>query len=249
MCSGESKKKQYLLNKKRGKKMAIDKRRHYILVVDTETANTPKVGNKLMIDSGLVYDVGWCVMDTRGNVYEERSFINFDVFYKMADVMQSAYYKDKISHYWQGIIDRTHEIGDTYSIRMAMLADMKKYNITEVVAHNARFDITVLNATQRYMTKSKFKYWFPCGTEVWDSLKMARSVILKMPSYKTFCETHDLVGKGGRLPASAEALYKFIINDPTFEESHTGLEDVRIERAIIAYCYKQKKKMKKVLYS
>jgi hypothetical protein len=31
-------------------------------------------------------------------------------------------------------------------------------------------------------------------------------------------------------------------------ESHTGLEDVQIEREIVLYCYKQHKPMKKLLF-
>ena len=77
---------------------------------------------------------------------------------------------------------------------------------------------------------------------------MASDVILKMPTYRRFCEEHCLLTKNGRLSATAENLYRFIIKDPTFVESHTGLEDVEIESQILAYCYKQHKKMRKKLY-
>jgi hypothetical protein len=50
------------------------------------------------------------------------------------------------------------------------------------------------------------------------------------------------------LSASAENLYRFIIKDPNFIESHTGLEDVQIERQILWYCLRQKKKMRKKLW-
>jgi hypothetical protein len=79
-------------------------------------------------------------------------------------------------------------------------------------------------------------------------MKMARDVILKMPTYRTFCENHGLLTKNGRLSASAENLYRFIIKDPNFIESHTGLEDVQIERQILWYCLRQKKKMRKKLW-
>ena len=50
------------------------------------------------------------------------------------------------------------------------------------------------------------------------------------------------------LSASAENLYRFIIKDPTFIEAHTGLEDVMIEKEIMAYCFRQHKKMRKKLW-
>jgi hypothetical protein len=48
---------------------------------------------------------------------------------------------------------------------------------------------------------------------------------------------------------TAEVLYRFITKDNDFVESHTGLEDVMIEKEILAYCYRQHKKMKKELFN
>ena len=230
-------------------KNAIDHRRHYVIVLDTETANTSKdTKGKLDMTSGLVYDMGWAVVDTAGNTYAERSFVNTDVLMKMWDVMQTAYYVDKLPQYFTGMGDGSRTLATTAEIRKALFADMKLYGITEVCAHNARFDVAVLNSTQRYMTKSKSRYFLPYGTEVWDTMKMARDVIHKMPTYRAFCERHGLFTKTGQLPTTAEALYKFITNDPDFVESHTGLEDVSIEKEILFYCLRQHKPMRKVLY-
>ena len=227
----------------------IDHRHHYVLVLDTETANTlTDEDGKLDMSSVLVYDCGWSVVDTKGNVYEERSFVNRDIFVNERELMQSAYYAKKLPQYFEDIRNGKRIMANTYEIRMAMLADMEKYGISEVCAHNARFDLNALNTTQRYITKSAFRYWFPYGTEIWDTMRMARSVIHKMPTYRKFCEDWDLLTKNGRLSTTAENLYRFIINDPTFEESHTGLEDVQIEREIMWYCFRQHKAMEKRLF-
>ena len=61
--------------------MAIDKRRHYILMLDTETANTIPTETGLDMSNVLVYDIGWAVIDKSGNVYECASFVNRDVLY------------------------------------------------------------------------------------------------------------------------------------------------------------------------
>ena len=229
--------------------MKIDKRHHYVLVVDTETANTlMREDGRMDMSCVLMYDCGWCVMDTKGKVYEERSFVNRDIFVYERELMRSAYYARKIPQYVADLQNGTRQMASTYEIRKAMLADMETYGITEVVAHNARFDLNALNTIQRWTTKSKYRYWFPYGTEIWDTMKMARDVIHKMPTYRTFCEDWDLLTANGRLSTKAEDLYRFIIKDPTFVESHTGLEDVQIEREIMLYCYKQHKKMRKGLY-
>lgn len=226
----------------------IDKRKHYVLVLDTETANTIQNGKQMDMSNVLVYDCGWSVVDTKENVYEERSFVNRDIFCYERDLMQSAYYSWKIPRYVAEIQAGKRTMADFYEIRKALLADMENYGITEVVAHNARFDYNALNCTERYVTQSKFRYFFPYGTEIWDTMKMARDVIHNMPTYRKFCEEHGLVTATGRLSATAESLYKFITKNPDFVESHTALEDVQIEREIMWYCYKQHKPMRKKLW-
>lgn len=226
----------------------IDKRKHYVLVLDTETANTIQNGKQMDMSNVLVYDCGWSVVDTKENVYEERSFVNRDIFCYERDLMQSAYYSWKIPRYVAEIQAGKRTMADFYEIRKALLADMENYGITEVVAHNARFDYNALNCTERYVTQSKFRYFFPYGTEIWDTMKMARDVIHNMPTYRKFCEEHGLVTATGRLSTTAESLYKFITKNPDFVESHTALEDVQIEREIMWYCYKQHKPMRKKLW-
>lgn len=228
----------------------IDFRRHYVLVLDTETANTIRTEEGALDTScALVYDCGWSVVDTKGNVYKEQSFVNRDIFVYERDLMQSAYYGWKIPHYVADLQNGLRTMASTFEIRQAMLADMAEYHITEVVAHNARFDLNALNTVLRWTTKSKYRYWFPYGTVIWDTMKMARSVIHKMPTYRKFCEEHNFLTTTGRLSTTAEVLYRFITKDPKFKESHTGLEDVQIEREIMFYCYRQHKAMQKLLFT
>lgn len=227
----------------------IDYRRHYVLVLDTETANTLRnEDGSLDMSSVLMYDCGWSIADTKGNVYRERSFVNRDIFLYEKQLMQSAYYAHKIPRYLADLAEGKRIMSNTYEIRQTMLADIREFHIHEVVAHNARFDTNALNLILRWTTKSKFRYWFPKDIEIWDTMKMARSVILKMPTYTKFCEKHNLFTANGKLSLTAENLYRFIIKDPDFVESHTGLEDVQIEREIMFYCYRQHKKMEKTLY-
>ncbi len=227
----------------------IDRRRHYILVVDTETANTIVTEDgRLDMSNVLVYDCGWQVIDTHGTVYKSQSWVNRDIFVYEKELMKLAYYANKIPIYIQDLQEGKRKMGDFWEIRRALNADMELFGICEVAAHNARFDVSSLNLTRRWVTKSKWRYFFPYGTEIWDTMKMARSVICKMPTYRKFCEKYGYITKNNRLRVTAEILYRFISKNNDFEESHTGLEDVQIESQILAYCYKQHKKMDKVLY-
>lgn len=226
----------------------IDYRRNYIIVIDTETANTLDENGKLVMNYVLPYDFGWSVIDTTGNVYEERSFVNSDIFYDEPELMQSAYYAEKIPMYEHDIDEGTRIVANTYEIRKALLNDIERYHIKALMAHNASFDYRAMNNIQRWTTKSKHRYFLPKDIEIWDTMKMARSVIHKMPTYRKFCEKHNLMTATGKLSTTAENLYRFITKNPDFVESHTGLEDVKIEKEIYLYCKRQHKPMVKKLW-
>lgn len=229
----------------------MDKRKHYLVVLDTETANTRKLPNgKLDASDALVYDLGFQVIDTKGNVYEQYSFTIAEIFCDVT-LMKSAYYKDKISKYLENLMNGNFKLVSFLEARKKLLNVMEKYNVKEVAAHNAIFDYTALNATIRYLTKSAKRYFFPKEIIWWDTKNMAQSVIYKMPTYKKFCHENGYLTKHKtpRPQLSAEVLYKFISKNKGFEESHTGLDDVIIESQILNYCYRQKKAMKKTLFN
>jgi hypothetical protein len=221
--------------------MKIDRRKKYIAVVDTETANS--------IEDALVYDIGWAIVDKRGNVYLTRSYLISDIFCEERDLMQTAYYAEKIPMYLADVREGKRKIISFRMARQIFISDCKRYNCNTACAHNARFDNNALNTTQRFLTGSKYRYFFPYGMEIWDTMKMAQDLICPMPTYKRFCEAHEgFTLKNGNPRKTAEILYKFIIKNPEFTEAHTGLEDVLIEKEILAYCIKQHKKMRKGLW-
>lgn len=228
----------------------MDRRISYKIVLDTETCPIDKDFDGVSAQNMFVYDCGWAVVDKRGTVYKTRSFVNADIFLNEKLLMNSAYYAKKIPKYWENIKNGTRILTSFYNIRKALLEDIAEYEVKEIFAHNMRFDYGTLNVTQRWLTKSKFRYFFPKEVEICDTLKMARDVILKMPTYVRFCEENGFMTshKTPRPKTSAEVLYRFITNDVDFIESHTGLEDVMIEKEILAYCYKQHKKMRKKLF-
>lgn len=226
----------------------IDKRKTYVLVIDTETANgTVTKEGKTDFRDCQVYDFGYAVIDKRGNVYDTGSFVNSQIFEKNY-FMESAYYAEKIPQYKEDIKSGKRILTDWFNIKQEVKRICDLYNIKAICAHNAAFDVRACNSTQRYLTKSKFRYFFPYGIEIWDSLKMARDVILKQPTYIRFCEKNGYTTATGKPKATAEILYRYIILDNDFIEKHTGLEDVLIEKEIIAYCFRQKRKMRKCLY-
>lgn len=221
--------------------MSIDRRHIYGIMIDTETANG--------LDCPLFYDVGWQVIDSHGRLYKSRSFVNRDIFVRERELMQSAYYNAKIPQYVEDIRNGTRVMADLYEIKQALADDVAEYGCKFICAHNAFFDYRSLNGTQRYITKSKYRYFVPYGLEWWDTMKMAQSVICKMPTYLKFCREHGFMVNENRPKATAEVLYRFISNNVDFVEEHKGIEDVDIERQILAYCHRQHKAMRKNLFN
>lgn len=197
------------------------------IVIDTETTNS--------IDDPLCYDVGFAVVDMFGRVYENYSFVVADIFLDK-DIMSYAYFADKIPQYWEDIKKGKRELKTFFNIKKAFADCVKRNNVKIILAHNARFDYRSLNLTQRYLTSSKYRYFFPFGVEIWDTLKMSRMVLNGIDEYGEFCYSHNYLTKRLCKRFTAEIIYRFITGNIDFEESHTGLEDVLIEKEIFVYC-------------
>lgn len=227
----------------------MDKRINYRIVLDTETCPLDKDFEGVSPYNMLVYDVGYAIVDKRGNVYKTRSFVNADVYLGEKTLMKSAYYAKKLPQYEKEIKSGERKLASMYSIRKTLLDDMHEYNVKEIYAHNMRFDYGSLNNTQRYITKSKFRFFFPYGTEICDTLRMARDVIACMPTYQKYCVENGYLTKTGQPRLTAEIIYRFITGEKDFKESHTGLEDVMIEKDILAYCFAKHKKMNRLCFA
>lgn len=228
----------------------IDKRKHYIIVLDTETCNSILTDGKLDLSDSLVYDLGFAVVDKKGNVYESHSYVIKEIFYGMKDVMASAYYADKIPSYKKEIAEGSRKVVSLFEARAILKKTLKKYRTSTIAAHNARFDVNALNNTYRYLTKSKYRYFFPFNVVLWDTLKMARQTIGKQKGYKLFCEMNGYMTKHKvpQVRLTAEILHRYLTGNKNFIENHTGLEDVLIEKDILSHCLAQHKKMKKELW-
>lgn len=199
------------------------------LMFDTETTNE--------ITCPFCYDFGYSVVDESGKVYEQGSFVVADVFLDK-ELMASAYFADKIPQYWEDIKSGKRLLRRWKAIRSIVRDVMTYHQIDTVVAHNARFDYTSTATTQRYLTCSKWRYFFPYGTKFVCTLKMARATF-KEEAYTTFCEENQYLTTYGKPQYTAEVIYRYLTNDTTFVESHTGLEDVVIETKIFVECLKR----------
>ena len=197
---------------------------------DTETTND--------IECPICYDFGFSVIDENGKVYEQGSYVVADIFLD-ENLMQSAFFVDKVPQYWQEIKEGKRLLRRWKTIKHIIKDVMRQHDIDTVVAHNARFDYLSTATTQRYLTSSKWRYFFPFGTKFYDTLKMARATFSDDKDYIAFCEKNNFLNSYGKPRYTAEIIYRYIKNDIDFVESHTGLEDVEIETEIFLECLKR----------
>lgn len=212
-------------------------KKQYFLVLDVETANST--------DDALVYDIGYAISDRAGHVYEADSFIVKDIFFGEREMMNSAYYAEKIPRYLDGIEANEFKVVSFSRAKQIIANALKKWDVEAVAAYNANFDYRALNTTERWLTKSKYRYFLPYGTKVFCIWHMACQMICTQTRYIKFCLDNNFVSASGNIKTSAETVYAYMTKNPEFDESHTGLQDVLIEVQIMAKCFAQHKRMNK----
>ena len=216
--------------------MKIDKRKKYVMVLDVETANTTDSKH----NDGLVYDIGFTIIDKKGNIYAERSFCIKEIF-DWVELMQSAYYAEKRPIYYDKMRNKEMEKVSIWDARKRIQKAIEFFNIKEIYAYNASFDYTTLNNTVRYLSGSGCRWFLPYGTQICDIWHIACQVL---GTQKTF-QKENIRNEKGNLLTNAERMYAYMIQDLDFEESHTGLEDAKIESQILARCLRTHKSIDK----
>ena len=208
------------------------------LFLDCETAETSDENGKVDAHNGQAYDLGLMVIDETGKVYDQISLVNEDVFFGMPEAMRNAYYADKMPQYLADMRMGKRKILNTWQIYRKFHEMCQKYDIKGIIAHNAFFDVNALNATMRYQTKSRVRFFLPWGMKIIDTLALARNTFAKDPQYIAWCVENGYMTNHNvpRPRLTAEILYRYITGQDDFTESHTGLEDVEIEKEIYLKC-------------
>ena len=220
----------------------MDRRKNYYITIDTETCGS--------LGEPLVYDIGFTIHDKKGNIYESRSYVVSEIFYKEYKKMKTAYYADKIPEYRQGIKEGKWTVKSFWYIRKEIYSLMKAYNIKAVVAYNAGFDTRALNCTLNYLSKSSIKsavLQVIADYFVAPRCRMSCETIFKQKTFLRLAKQENWVSDAGNVKTSAEIAYRYINRKFEFEEAHTALEDAIIETAIFSKCVSTHKKMTKTI--
>lgn len=203
--------------------------KNVILVIDTETVGL----------EGHVYDMGWTIADKTGAIIAERNWLVQENFTN-AERMMGAFYAGKtFTHYAPMLQAGTVTMRPWAEILGALRADLLCYGVQTVAAYNAGFDMRVIAQTHEDLTGAEFVEFD--GFQILDIWQFACETKLSQKGYARIARELGWVSPAGNIKTGAEFAYRFVCGDYSFIEDHTALSDARIETAILAECYRQKK--------
>ena len=226
--------------------MTIDNRKHYLTVLDTETTGLDNVPALVF---PIIYDIGWLVADKKGNIVVEREFIVQEVFYN--PIMQNAYYGSKIPYYTDRVTRADILVKPFREILEILNKDISLMKHNTLCAYNMNFDLRALRSTAIFckILEKGEKDWtklFNREVKVQDIWGLAVETILKKKwDYLDFIDQFGFLTESGNPKTSAEVVYKFLTNNPEYEELHTALEDCRIEYQIAIEAIRSKREYTK----
>lgn len=211
------------------------RKNEYFIVLDTETANSIKFP--------LPYDLGYKVMNKKGETVVSRSLCIYEIYVGQKEMMKTAYYSNKLPQYEDELKNGQRKLVKLYTARKMILEDMETYKTNRVYAYNMNFDKRALNNDQKFITDYRYHYFFPKDTDFRCIWNMACQVLLARPSYIKFALANNYVSEKGNILTNAECCYRYITKNTEFQEAHKGIDDVNIEAEILLECFRQHKKM------
>lgn len=136
----------------------LDKRRKYYLILDCETATLPyaiKYGaeqrKNIAIAKPLIYDLGWQIVDVKGNVYKRASYLISEIF-SVPDVFNTAYYASKRPIYLERLAKEEIQLTDWKKAITELVEDLDA--VEAVGAYNSMFDFKkALPFTELYINE------------------------------------------------------------------------------------------------
>lgn len=214
------------------KRRNIDKI-NYLLFVDTET-----IGSIYYPEGVLPFEIGVKIYDNvNKKVVYARSFIVKRLFNNKY-AMLSSFSASKYPTYKENIKNTNmYFVGSVKDIYTKINNLIKRYGISIMVAHNGNFDKQALDRLGcEFGILSPFN-----NLDLLDTMEIS-TIITNSKSYVKFCEENKQIlndlkksaftTNSGRVRLTAQAIYCYIINDPTYKESHTALQDIDDEISI-----------------
>lgn len=200
------------------------------MILDTETANL----------DGDVYDVGFVIADRLGTIYAEYNALVREIFTDAERMMGAFYARKMFSHYAPMLNDGVIKLESWETVANAVRAAAAEWDVKTVAAYNLGFDERVLRNMGAHFGTAPL---FAEGIRELDLWQFACEVRLNKATYRKVALAQGWVSPKGNIKTGAEFAHRFLSGNFGFIEDHTALSDARIEAAIMAECFKHKRRV------
>ena len=217
--------------RKRGRKKKLN------VVLDSESVDI-RINGVDMLRTAINW--GIVIGDNYGNTLFERDFIISDIYNTPLRNVLNSYYIAKLQPIEN---DPTTEFvanfKEFYDGLRQMWLSLSVFWDLEFWSFNADFDCKAFLLNAEYFMNENFRdkefeQWL---LDNWFCIQnLAVHTILATDDFKMFVLKNMLMTDSANYPTNAEDTYRYIINNPEFEEDHTGLSDSRIEYEILLEC-------------
>lgn len=201
-----------------------------IVVLDTETTcgfATP-----------FIYDFGYVIINSKGEVLLTKHFLIKEIF-DTKELMDKAFYSSKVGDYQKMFADGLIPKESFKNAIRQFVSDCKKHKVGVISAYNIAFDMRALNQTLRVLYNENYengwlsKFFAQKNKKLLCIYNLACETILNTDEYREFATQNEMVSAKGNYKTNAECAYRFITKNADFIESHTAIEDVKIEIEIL----------------
>lgn len=184
---------------------------------------------------------GITIGDSKGNVLFERDFIIEDIYNLPLKNIINSFYIAKLQKIEND--DTTvmlSNFAEYYNGLKLIWTNHSAFYDLEFWSYNANFDYDCFIKNASYFMNENFRdYEFEEWlNKNWHCIQNLACNTILNDDFKLFVLENMLMTDKGNYSTTAEDTYRFITNNPEFEEDHTGMSDSQIEYEILLECLK-----------
>lgn len=193
-----------------------------VVIFDTET---------ISVDKPFCYNVGYCIFDTeKEEVITEHDFVIEQVWHNPM-LFSTAYYAEKKPLYISAMRGKKTHMEKWGYVTQFMAREFKALQVVAGYAYNSGFDEKVFDYNcEWFKTINPFD-----NIPVFDIRGYVHNKIAFKKDYQGFLERYNLFTDSGNYSTTAENVYRYLTNNPEFNEEHTALSDSQIELSILQH--------------
>lgn len=195
----------------------------------------------------IPYNIGFIIADRYGKIYKSYSFALPENIY--INICQCAKTQQAVEMTAKNVQEILQDFGNSRRKRKYkcvsnkwiinfLLKIIQRHKIKKIYAYNVAFDKTCLKNLfgERFEELEKV-------VEFIDIIPIILRTKLLTKRYVDFCIENNFLTERGYIQTKAETVHRYLTNNLTFEEEHTGLSDVLIEYQILLSAFSTHKKI------